>query len=441
VLFARSLRPALLVALIAGLLASTASGALAVPQVREFGPSIDAYARYEGQSRCIQTEQPGVRDFRDLVMAAYPNTGRGNIVRPCHIGGVSEHKEGRAWDWMVDARNTTQRRQADELLAWLLATDEHGNRHAMARRFGVMYIIWNGRIWHASRPDAWAPYGGANPHTDHVHFSFSWDGAERKTSYWTQAANASPAAPRSTLANLEAANLPSTCSGDAYAFAGDWNGDGRDGLGWWCDGRTRLATSSGQVVEFSFGASGDVPVVADWNGNGQDTVSVIRDGTWHINNRLSGGAAERSFTYGRVSLGDVPIAGAWNGGASDLPGIIRNTQWHLRDSQSGGSATWQFTYGRLADGDLPLWGDFNASGRDTIGIVRNGRWHLRNSLSGGPADLAFTYGRVTSGDIPVMGDWTGDGRATPAIVRSNRWHLRNTNSGGNADLTLTFPRP
>jgi hypothetical protein len=56
----------------------------------------------------------------------------------------------------------------------------------MARRLGVMYIIWNGRIWGSYRAaEGWRSYGGANPHTDHVHFSFSRAGALKQTSYWT----------------------------------------------------------------------------------------------------------------------------------------------------------------------------------------------------------------------------------------------------------------
>ncbi|MFA9446666.1 S-layer homology domain-containing protein [Egicoccus sp. AB-alg6-2] len=176
----------LVVGLMAGLLATIAAPAFAAPpQVRDFGPAIDAYARYEGQTRCLSTEQPGVRDFRALLQKAYGANG-GGILRSCSSGGKSEHKEGRAYDWMLNANNATDRRKADELLGWLLATDEHGNKHAMARRFGIMYIIWNRQVWNAYRPnDGWRAYTGASPHTDHIHFSFTWDGAQRKTSFWT----------------------------------------------------------------------------------------------------------------------------------------------------------------------------------------------------------------------------------------------------------------
>ncbi|MDX6267254.1 MAG: hypothetical protein QOD70_1994, partial [Frankiales bacterium] len=95
----------------------------------------------------------------------------------------SEHKEGRAWDWGVSASNPTQVNQVNALLGWLLKTDQYGNAFANARRLGIMYVIWNQRIWKAYDP-RWTSYSGADPHTGHVHFSFGWNGARKVTSYW-----------------------------------------------------------------------------------------------------------------------------------------------------------------------------------------------------------------------------------------------------------------
>jgi len=230
------------------------------------------------------------------------------------------------------------------------------------------------------------------------------------------------------------------CVGTSYAFAGNWDGnsDGRDGLGWWCDGRIRLRTADGEIIEYDYGRAGDVPIVADWNGDGRDTVSIVRDGTWHINEGLDGGGADRSFVYGRVTQGDVPIAGDWNGDGRDTIGIIRDGEWHLRFDQAGGPGQIVFTYGRITRGDRPLIGDWDGDGSDTVGIVRGGEWHLRHSLSGGPGETVYVYGRVTAGDTPVMGDWTGDGRATPGIVRGDEWHLRHRHAAGYADQTVVF---
>jgi hypothetical protein len=180
--------PAALLAgcLTAALLISGAAPTLAAPPpAPAFGPQIDDYARHEPQRECLTVEQPGVVDFRRMLQAAYGANGAG-ILRGCAVGGTSEHKEGRAYDWMLDANRTADRAKADELLSWLLATDEYGNRHAMARRLGITYIIWDRQMWAVWRPnDGWQPYTGASPHTDHIHFSFGWAGARQQTSWWT----------------------------------------------------------------------------------------------------------------------------------------------------------------------------------------------------------------------------------------------------------------
>ncbi|TVR20789.1 MAG: CAP domain-containing protein [Nitriliruptor sp.] len=226
----------------------------------------------------------------------------------------------------------------------------------------------------------------------------------------------------------------------AVPVRGDWNGDGFETPGWFENGRWRLSNGLEGAIDlvFDYGRAGDLPVVGDWNGSGQDTVGVVRDDTWLLRDDLSGGAAHRSFRYGRVTRGDVPIVGNWNGDRHDTIGIIRDGEWHLRHSLSGGPGQTVFTYGRLTRGDIALIGDWNADGRDTVGIVRDGEWHLRNSLSGGPGQIVFTYGRVLRGDVPVIGDWNGTGRSGVGIVRDADWHLRNTLSGGPAEHVVRF---
>jgi hypothetical protein len=150
-----------------------------------FGPKIEGFASYVGQSLCDPVAKPGVIAFRDMFLNAFPGTSSDGITRACSIGGQSEHKEGRAWDWAVSALDPSGVAKVNQAFAWLFATDKYGNQDAMIRRLGIMYIVWNHHIWSASIPtDGWLPYNGPNPHTDHVHFSFSWDGANQKTSFW-----------------------------------------------------------------------------------------------------------------------------------------------------------------------------------------------------------------------------------------------------------------
>ena len=173
--------------------------AIAAPQLPDFGRGIDGYAVLNLQTTCDPTEKPGAISFRTLLLQHYPSTGDSGITRACGIGGTSEHKEGRAWDWQVSA--ATQSATANDLLNWLLATDRYGNANALIRRFGIMYMIWNNREWDAFNPSrGWYPYQWRDAnnvlhtcpdgddticHRNHVHFSFSWDGAHERTSWWT----------------------------------------------------------------------------------------------------------------------------------------------------------------------------------------------------------------------------------------------------------------
>jgi hypothetical protein len=188
---------ALLLALLATLTPWGTVRAQADPATPRFGPWIEHYAQYRPQTNCNPDPKPGVVSFRKLVLEAYPKTGAGNISRACNIGGVSEHKEGRAWDWGVNFLKRPQRRKARDMLDWLFRPDRHDNRHAMARRLGIMYVIWNRRMW-TSWDHRWDVYcvprngtcrdpdsgTAVHPHRDHMHISFSRRGARKNTSFW-----------------------------------------------------------------------------------------------------------------------------------------------------------------------------------------------------------------------------------------------------------------
>jgi hypothetical protein len=158
-------------------------GRLPYPQ---FSSQIEPFPTLVSQSTCSPTPKPGTVAFRNMILKAFPSTHDLGITRGCSIGPPSEHKEGRAWDWANNAFSKTARSRVAEVLSWLFRTDQYGNRYAMARRLGIMYIIWNRRIFDVFNVAAgWQPYYGPSPHTNHVHFSFTWAGAEKKTSFWT----------------------------------------------------------------------------------------------------------------------------------------------------------------------------------------------------------------------------------------------------------------
>ena len=172
-----------------------------VPPSLGIGLPFDSAGEYQAQTICDPNPKTGADRLRQLLKQVYGETVIG-IYRDCDRGGTSEHKEGRALDWMYHWRNLEQRAKVESFLAWLIAPGEDGRPGANARRMGVMYVIWNGRIWGIYRADeGWRDVGGCTTdpakiksnydnycHRDHLHLSMTWDGAAAMTSYWNPTA-------------------------------------------------------------------------------------------------------------------------------------------------------------------------------------------------------------------------------------------------------------
>jgi hypothetical protein len=132
------------------------------------------YAPMEPETACDPTPKPGVTAFKNYVLSNFGGTDLG-IIRECG-GSMSGHTAGTAWDWGTLANSA----KVDALLSALQANDNE-----LIRRTGLMYMIWNQRIWN-TRSRVWQNYTGPNPHTDHVHFSFGSEGAWGRTSFFIE---------------------------------------------------------------------------------------------------------------------------------------------------------------------------------------------------------------------------------------------------------------
>jgi hypothetical protein len=190
---------AVVIFLAGGTLVLAPSAAAAVPPTPSGLPgAIEPLAPYVEQTACEPTLRPGTVKLAHLLASTYRsyNATAWSSTYPCGTDGTrSEHYDGRAIDWMVDIHNTKQHAAANAVLSWLLATDKAGNRFAMARRLGVMYLIYDNRMWGAW-DGRWEQYNNcfhlpqrANDnacHRTHMHISLSWNGAMGRTSYWTK---------------------------------------------------------------------------------------------------------------------------------------------------------------------------------------------------------------------------------------------------------------
>src|SRR6476646_9795188 len=166
------------------LMAQGAAAAVVTPKPAGTLPAaLDVVPGYNEQRSCDPAAKPGVEAYARMVLSTYRQGHSGGIVRGCGLGATSEHKEGRAFDWMLSVNVPAEKAAGDAYTQWLTGKDSHGVVGGNARRLGVMYVIWNRRIWSTYRMgDGWRPYSGASSHTDHVHTSFTWDGTEERTS-------------------------------------------------------------------------------------------------------------------------------------------------------------------------------------------------------------------------------------------------------------------
>ena len=167
---------------------------------------LDAASFYEKQTVCDPTARPGATALANLLLTTYGPTTI-YIPRTC-TSSTSEHFDGRAVDWMRSARVPAEKEMAEAFVAWLLAPGADGTPHEMARRLGIMYIIWNSRMIRMYDPGrGWTEYRGCLAagssgtgldtacHRNHVHLSMSWDGAAGLTSWWSGVAQTQPYCP------------------------------------------------------------------------------------------------------------------------------------------------------------------------------------------------------------------------------------------------------
>lgn len=154
---------------------------------------IEDYASYEPQTRCSPQPKPGTVYLQKWTVRHYGG-GRGRIGERCG-GGTSEHQEGRAFDWTIDAATKKGRRAARALLARIFAANAAGEDDAWARRMGLMYVIWDDHIYSAWRQFEPERYKASScktlkkcsktlRHRDHLHVSMTRAGGKGRTSWF-----------------------------------------------------------------------------------------------------------------------------------------------------------------------------------------------------------------------------------------------------------------
>lgn len=166
------------------------AGLLAANQVED-------YSGYEGQTQCATRVQPGTSYLAGHLTSTYGGSVV-SLLRACS-DGASEHKDGRAIDWSANADSPADVARVERLLTDLFATDAAGNEDALARRMGIMYVIWDDQMYsgyNGFEPSKYVssscrdkPLRTCSPtlrHRDHVHISLSHAGGAAQTSFYRE---------------------------------------------------------------------------------------------------------------------------------------------------------------------------------------------------------------------------------------------------------------
>ncbi|HET6937713.1 MAG TPA: hypothetical protein VFI19_03875 [Nocardioides sp.] len=178
----------------AAVVAASLVGPAAVADVNGGGLPVEDYASYDPQTRCTHKPRVGTVALGEWLVATYGGSG-GAVNRPCSSPGTSEHKDGRAVDWVLNAKKPPDRKLAKAFLEAAFATDADGNPAALARRMGIMYIIWSDHFYaayHQFQPERYLSSSCRSKrkcsktlrHRDHMHISLSKAGDKGLTSFY-----------------------------------------------------------------------------------------------------------------------------------------------------------------------------------------------------------------------------------------------------------------
>ena len=173
---------------------ATCAAALVLATLPAQAMPLEDYAGYQPQTNCSPKAKPGTKMLARWIVNNRGG-GYGPISRPCSSGGTSEHKEGRAFDWTLDATKYADRQRAAGFLERIFRARADGEEDVLARRMGIMYVIWNDHIYSAYNGFERRDYLSSScptrrrcsttlRHRNHMHISLIRKAARTETSWY-----------------------------------------------------------------------------------------------------------------------------------------------------------------------------------------------------------------------------------------------------------------
>jgi IgA Peptidase M64/FG-GAP-like repeat len=249
------------------------------------------------------------------------------------------------------------------------------------------------------------------------------------------------------------------------AYAGDFNGDGKDDILLHSDNSILLYRSNGKQLDIAFSAVERVPgswqftpgdqfYVADINNDGKDEVIVYNGTNWvmeylgvladdgagglrliaRYDDRMPGWQFQKDD---RFYVADFDGNGrkdlfVFNGSNWSIPylGMLRSTGTGLAlvNRYDGTMPNWQ-----MRPGDRHMVGDFNGDGRDDLWVFNGSDWSFPylGMLASNGTSLSMTHRyddtlpnwQMRASDQHFIGDFNGDRKADLFVFNGRDWSI------------------
>ena len=158
--------------------------------------SVDAFSAYQPQTTCRKTPLPGTVYLLHWLQRHYPHPGISSMIAPAAPGG--DRAQGRPGAGLGHRRDRAlAEARATAFLKRCSPPTAPAATRALARRMGIMYVIWDDHIYGAYTDPAFlkrdylasgcktaAKCSPTLQHRDHIHISLSWAGASAQTSFY-----------------------------------------------------------------------------------------------------------------------------------------------------------------------------------------------------------------------------------------------------------------
>ena len=199
--------------------------------------------------------------------------------------------------------------------------------------------------------------------------------------------------------------------------AGDWDGDGRDTVGYFEPGEDafHLSDDFGEgAPQFSrvlvgWDCPACYPVAGDFAGLGVDGVGVYDParGLFLLRDRAEASSPIRTVAFGDAGVVQMPIAGRFASCPQVQLGLYEpaTATFRLRGCRVD-EPTRTFRFGPL--GGVPVAGRWQGAALDGVGVFEPaaGQFLLRSTATEGPADFAIPFFRAPA--MPIAGRWSFD---------------------------------